>query len=131
MIEGKFENAIGAKAIGFSHGDFSLVVQTLDHATGNQFLSAEIVEDQFSVLAKRAGDFLHGLDTGAHSLSAPVVEELAGPGGRIVIPELLKGFLKKVSADSLEVVAKQIVEPEVLLVFEILAAFEYEPAGLL
>jgi len=29
------------EAVGFSHGDFGLVVQTLDHATGNQFLSAE------------------------------------------------------------------------------------------
>src|ERR1017187_2347260 len=45
---------------------------------------------------------------------AALVEELAGPGGRIVLPELLKGFLEKVSPDSLQVVAEEITEPEVL-----------------
>jgi hypothetical protein len=29
-------------------------------------------------------------------LAAPLVEELAGPNGRIVFPQLLKGFLQKV-----------------------------------
>ena len=30
-----------------------------------------------------------------------LVEELAGPGGRTIFPELLKGFLQKVGADVL------------------------------
>ena len=110
MIESEFEAAEGAEAIGFSDGDFGFVVQALDDAAGKQLLSPEIVQDEFAVLAQGAGDFLHGLDAGAHGLSAPLVEELAGPGGRVVIPELLKGFLEKVSADGLQVVAEQIAE---------------------
>jgi len=56
VIEGEFESAIGAKAIGFSHGDFGLVVQTLDDAAGKQFLSVEVVEDEFAARAQGAGD---------------------------------------------------------------------------
>ena len=55
---------------------------------------------------------VHGLDAGPHDLAAPFIEELAGPHGGVVIPELLKGFLKKVSADGLQIVAEQIAQPE-------------------
>jgi hypothetical protein len=57
--------------------------------------------------------------------------ELAGPCRRVLIPELLEGFLETVRADGSEVVAEQIAEPEVLVVPEILTAFEQQPAGLL
>jgi hypothetical protein len=50
VIEAEFEDAIGAKTVGFSHGDFGLVVQTLDDAAREQFLSPEIVEDEFAML---------------------------------------------------------------------------------
>ena len=50
--------------------------------------------------------------------------KFAGPGWRIVFPELLKGFLQKVGTDSLEVVAQEIAQPEVLVGAEILAAAE-------
>jgi hypothetical protein len=40
---------------------------------------------------------------------APIVEELAAPGGRLVIPELLKNFLEKVCADGFQVIAKNTV----------------------
>src|SRR5439155_6537003 len=55
----------------------------------------------------------------------------AGPSGRIVFPQLLKGFLEKVGTDGLEVVAEQIAQAEVLVVAEILAAAEQQPTGLL
>jgi hypothetical protein len=51
VIEAEFEDAIGAKIVGFSHGDFGLVVQTFDDAAGKQFLSAEIVKDEFAMHA--------------------------------------------------------------------------------
>src|ERR1041384_7572021 len=105
MIEGKFKDAVGAKSVGFSHGDFGLVVQALDDSAREQFLSTEIVEDELPVVAEGAGDVLHGLDARAHHLPTPVIEELAGPCGRVVIPELLKGFLQKVSTYGLQVVA--------------------------
>ena len=63
------------------------------------------------MLAEGTGDLLHRLDAGPHGLAAPLIEELAGPSGRVVIPELLEGFLEKVSADSFQIVPKQIAEP--------------------
>jgi hypothetical protein len=60
-------------------------------------LSAEVVKNQLPMLAQRAGDLLHGLDAGTHGLTEPFVEKLAGPGRRVVRPELLKRLLKKVS----------------------------------
>ena len=71
MIERKFEAAESAETVGFSHSDFSLIVQTLDNSAGKQLLSAEIVEDQFAVLAEGPGDVLHGLDARAHHLPTP------------------------------------------------------------
>ena len=50
MIEGEFEAAECAEAVGFSHSDFGFVVQPLDHAAGKQFLRAEIVEDQLAMI---------------------------------------------------------------------------------
>jgi hypothetical protein len=64
-------------------------------------------------------------------LTTPFVEELSGPGSGVVFPELLKGFLKKVGPDSFEVVAEQIAKPEALFGFQILFAFEQEPARFL
>src|SRR6476620_9689564 len=103
MIEGKFEYTVGAKAVRLSHRDFGLVVQTLHHAAGDEFLSSEVVEDQLAMLTQRACDLLHRLDAGTQSLAAPFIEELAGPGGRVVIPELLEGFFEQVSADGFQV----------------------------
>jgi hypothetical protein len=52
VIERKFEAAEGAETVGFSHGDFSLVVQTLDNSAGRHLLSAEMVDAQFAMLAQ-------------------------------------------------------------------------------
>ena len=51
VIERKFEAEEGAETVGFPHGDFSLVVQTLDNSAGKHLLSPEIVEDQLTVVA--------------------------------------------------------------------------------
>jgi hypothetical protein len=69
-IASQVRGSEGAETVGFSHGDFSLVVQTLDNSAGKPLLRAEIVEDQFAVLAQRPGDLLHGLDARAHHLPA-------------------------------------------------------------
>src|SRR6266849_1921115 len=81
------------------------------------------------MIAWRTGDLLHGFDAGSHGLAAPLVEKLAGPSGRIVFPQLLKGFLQKVGTHGLEVVAEEIAQPEVLVSAEVLAATEQQPAG--
>ena len=80
------------------------------------------------MLTQGPGDLLHGLDAGPHGLAAPFIEELSGPGGRVVIPELLKCFLEKVSADGPQVVAEQVAQAEALFGLQILFAFEQQPA---
>ena len=49
MIERKFGDSEGSESVGFSHGDFCFVVQTLDYAAGELFSRAKIVEDEFAV----------------------------------------------------------------------------------
>jgi hypothetical protein len=131
VIEREFQDAEGAKAIGSSHGYFGLVVQPLDHTAGKLLPGLEIVEQQGTVSAQRAGDFLHWLDTGAQGLIAPEVQEHAGPGGRVVFPKLLKIVFEEIGTDGLEIVSKQISQTELLLRGEILFTLEYAPARLL
>jgi hypothetical protein len=44
---------------------------------------------------------------------------------------LLKGFLKKLGADGLQVVAEEVAEPEALFGLQVLFPFEQQPARLL
>src|ERR1700681_1377805 len=125
MIERKFQDTEGAKAIRSSHGYFGFVVQALDHAAGKLLSGLEIVEQQGTVSAQRAGDLFHRLDAGSHGLLAPEVQEHAGPGGRVVFPELLKIFFEEIGPDGLEVVAEEISQTEFLLRGEILFALEH------
>jgi hypothetical protein len=55
-----------------------------------------------------------------HGLTAPHVEELAGPRGRVVIPELLKNLFEEVRSDGLQVVAGWIAETKALFAYEVL-----------
>src|SRR5581483_4130894 len=114
MIEGQFEYPVGAEAVGFSHGDFSFVVQALHDPAGNQLLRPEIVNNQLPMLAERTGDLLHRLDTGTYGLTAPLVEKLAGPGRRVVRPELLKRLLEYVGPDGRQVVPEQVAQAQAL-----------------
>jgi hypothetical protein len=50
-MEGEIEDPAGAKAVAFSHGDSSFVVQTLNDAAREQFLTTEIVKDEFAMAA--------------------------------------------------------------------------------
>src|SRR5450759_568695 len=78
---------------------------------------------------EHARHLLHWLDAGEHGLMAPRGEELAGPGGRYVFPELLEVFFEQVGTDGLQVEAEQIPEAEALLPGEIPFALEKTPAG--
>ena len=80
------------------------------------------------MLAQGPGDLFHRLDARAHGLMAPEIEEHAGPGGRVVVPELLKIFFEEISPDGLQVVAEQISQAELLLRGEILFAFQNAPS---
>ena len=61
---------------------------------------------------------------------APLVEELSGPGRRSILPELLKGFLQKLGADRLEIVAKESAQPEVLVGAKVLTTTEQQTGGI-
>jgi hypothetical protein len=52
VIKGQLESAEGAEPVGVS----------LDDAAGEQFVSPEIVENQFAMLTQGAGDLLYGFD---------------------------------------------------------------------
>ena len=41
-------------------------------------------------------------------MAAPLVEKFAGPSGRVVLPDMLEGFLEKLSPDALPVTPKQV-----------------------
>ena len=51
MIQGDFGDVEGTEPVGFSHGQFGLVVQTLDHTAGELLPGAEVVQDQRAVRA--------------------------------------------------------------------------------
>src|SRR4051794_28856496 len=48
VIERKFGAPKRAETVGFSHGDLSLVLQSLDNSAGKQLLSAETIADHAS-----------------------------------------------------------------------------------
>ena len=82
------------------------------------------------MLTEGTGDFLERLDAGSHGLAAPLVEKLAGPARRVVVPELLKGFLEEIGTDRFQFVAQEIAEPQVLFDAEVIAATEQQPSRL-
>ena len=51
MVQGDFRDMEGAEPIGFSHGQFGLVVEPLDDAAGELLPGAEVVQDQRTVRA--------------------------------------------------------------------------------
>src|SRR3990172_12107845 len=131
MIKREFCSAEGAKAVGFSHGDFGFVVKPFDNPAGELLARAEIVEQQLAMGTHGAGKLLHRLNSRAHGLRAPLIEELAGPDGRVVIPEALERFLQQVRPDTREVVAHQVTQFKALPVGQVLRAFEQAPARML
>ncbi len=62
MIEREFCDSEGSEAIGFSHGDFRLVIQSFDDAAGEGFASTELVEEQLPMVAQGYGNLLHRPD---------------------------------------------------------------------
>jgi hypothetical protein len=123
VIEREFGDTEGAKSVRFSHGDFNFVVEALDDAAGKLLLGLEVVENQLAVGAEHFGDCFHGLDAGAHGVLTPNIEVQASPSGGMVIPEAMEVFFEQIGANSLQIVAEQIFEPEPLFGGEIGGAF--------
>jgi hypothetical protein len=68
VIERQSEEPIGAKAVGFSHADFGLVVQALHDPTGDQLLSPEVVKNSDNMF-DRVEDLVPGGAKGLCRLS--------------------------------------------------------------
>src|SRR5271165_4353175 len=51
VIQRDFRDVEGAEAVGLSHRQFGLVVETLDHAAGELLSGAEVVQDQCTMRA--------------------------------------------------------------------------------
>ena len=51
VIQRYFRDMEGAETVGFSHGQFGLVVEPLDHAAGELLPGTEVVEDQCAMRA--------------------------------------------------------------------------------
>src|SRR5690349_21274798 len=103
MIERDFRDTEGAVAVGFSQGHFSLVVEALDDAAGEGLPGTEVVQDQRAVRAERPDHLLHRFDARAHDLAAPLIEELARPGRRVVVPELLDRKSTRLNSSHVEI----------------------------
>src|ERR1035438_6832126 len=103
MIQGEFKDAEGAEAVRSSHDEFGFVVETLDDTAGKFLARLEIVQQQLTMLPERPSELLHWLDTAAHDLVAPEVEELSGPCRRVISPELLEVLLQQVGANRLQI----------------------------
>src|SRR3974390_2787605 len=70
MIQRNFHDTEGAEAVGFSHGQFGLVIEALDHPAREPSFGPEIIEEQLTMAAQRPCDLLHGLDARSHDLLA-------------------------------------------------------------
>src|SRR5258708_8022784 len=128
MIESQFEDSEGAESVRFSHSYFGFVVQPLDDTAGEQLVGSKVIEDEFAVLAQSPGDFLHRLDAGTHGLATPLIEELAGPGWRIVFPQPLEVSLGRIAPDGFQVEADRCARTRFLLAGLTPLALSHAPA---
>ena len=114
MIQGDFYPAKRAKPVGFSGGQFRLVVEPLHHSAGKLFFGAEPVQQQAAMALHHAGDFLHRLDLRPHDALAPSVEEPPRPIRRDVAPEELEVLLEQIAPDGLQVAPQQLGQAALL-----------------
>ncbi len=120
---------VGTKTVGTFCDDFGFVVETLHAAEGNLPFGLEPVEQEGPVRSEHAGNFLHGIEPGTHGSGTPLVQELAGPGGRTVAPEPLEVLLEQVGPDSLEVIGQQLGQFADLFFGQVLWPFQQTPAA--
>jgi hypothetical protein len=73
--------------------DFSLVSQVLYDATGNKLSGPEVIEGPLPVLTKERAIFFIGSMREPMICRQPVAEELASPGGRVVVSRVAETLL--------------------------------------
>ncbi len=85
MIKREFYGFEGSIAVSFSHIDFGFVVEALYDTAGERLLSAEIVEQEFTVIAYGFNELLERIDARAHCFRTPLIEKFGGPDRRGVV----------------------------------------------
>ncbi len=130
MKEGDFDALRRPEAKRFSGGQFCFAVESLDNARRDGAPSPEPVEDQMPMTPQAPGDLFHRADPASHGAGAPGVEELHRPLGAGVLPEPLEVLAKQMSPDALEVVLQDLLEPDLLMLREVLWPFEQAPTGI-
>ena len=100
MHDSDLQDIEGAKAEGFSDGQFEFVVGCLDDGGAESLFEAEPVEDDFAMRPQHQSNALHGLEPGSHGALAPCVQETSGPERRVVLPEELELLLKQVGGNA-------------------------------
>ena len=129
MIQSNFQHVKGPESIGTSGDHLGLVVESFHAAEGNLAFGQKPVEQEFPVSAQHLGHLFHRWETGAHGPGTPVVEELARPGRRVILPEPLKILFEQVGPDRLEVAGEQILQSIHLVVGEVLRPLQQAPAA--
>ena len=59
MIQGHFSDSEGSEAVGFSHGNFHLVVEALDNAAGELYSGPKVIENEGAVRAEHLDHLSH------------------------------------------------------------------------
>src|SRR3989454_1384067 len=131
MVEGELYDSRASEAIGLSHSEFCLVVESLHDARGDGPSSSEPVEDELLVLPQGPSDLLHRLDPRAHDPPAPLPEELPRCPRSRVRPKALEVFSMKVSPYGLEVITQQLCHFDRLFLGEVLGPFQDAPSRVL
>ena len=114
----------------FSGSQFHDAVQTLDNARRNGAFGPEPVENQVPMTPQALSHLLDRLQLAPHGTCAPRVKESPGPRRTHVIPELLEQLAEQMSPDALEVVLKEFLELDLLVVGEVLPPLQQAPSGL-
>jgi hypothetical protein len=111
VIESEFQDAVGAKPVRFSHGDFGFVVQALDDAAGNELLRSEIVENagdarQLAVFVRESFRETHSDITSYRGLSGGV-RASSRHTDSTEMPSFLRDGPHRMARDSLGAEAKR------------------------
>jgi len=130
MKEGDFDALRRPEAERFSGGQFRFAIESLDDARRDRAPSPEPVEDQVPMTPQAPGDLLHRADPAAQGAGAPGIEELHGPLGARVLAEPLEVLAEQMSPDALEVVLQDLLEPDLLMLREVLWSLEQAPTSL-
>jgi len=110
VIQGNFHRVVGAEAVGTSGDHSNLVVEALHRTSGNLASGFEPVHQERLMRPQHPRHLLHRLQAAAQGAGRPDVQKGAGPGQRVVAPEVLEGFLEHPGPASSQLALEQAVE---------------------